>query len=80
MDNKINKYNFHTIISIFIYVNFCRPLRDDEKLPVRTHHVVLESYKLDEIGTDPLEMERSKKKTKKEKDKIKKKKKVTINF
>lgn len=56
-------------------INLDEPLRDDEKLPVRTHHVVLESYKLDEIGTDPLEMERSKKKTKKEKDKIKKKKK-----
>ncbi|GAB1606310.1 AP-3 complex subunit delta-1-like isoform X1 [Argonauta hians] len=56
-------------------IDLDEPLRDDEKLPVRTHHVVLDYNNLDEVGIDPLDMDKPKKKSKKEKDKSKKKKK-----
>eukprot|EP00106_Octopus_bimaculoides_P017599 XP_014785041.1 PREDICTED: AP-3 complex subunit delta-1-like isoform X1 [Octopus bimaculoides] len=56
-------------------IDLDEPLREDEKLPVRTHHVVLDYNNLEEVGVDTLELEKQKKKSKKEKDKSKKKKK-----
>ena len=47
---------------------FCRPLRDDERLPVRTHRIVTDFDEQNHVD----EEERPKKKHHKERDKSKK--------
>ena len=56
----------------FILISlFCRPLRDDEKLPVRTHRIVSDTHLADEA----TEGVKEKKKHRKDKESKKKKKK-----
>ncbi|XP_005107703.1 AP-3 complex subunit delta-1 isoform X2 [Aplysia californica] len=55
-------------------INLDEPLRDDEKLPVPTHHIVLDSGKA-EGETEAVETEKPKKKHKKDREKKEKEKK-----